>query len=181
MIYREANTNDIKQIQLVRNAVKENVLSNPGLVTDRDCVEYLTLRGKGWVCEADGTIVGFAIADLIDNNIWALFVHPDHEGKGIGKILHDTMLNWYFSQQKEMVWLSTDPVTRAAAFYRMQGWKETGVYGKGEIKFEMRNEDWENFKAAPINTAVRKKLLMGEQNTDKAEKSDTEQECDASR
>ena len=64
MIFREAQTEDIKQIQLVRNAVKENVLSNPGLVTDKDCVEYLTLRGKGWVCETDGTIVGFAIADL---------------------------------------------------------------------------------------------------------------------
>ena len=113
MIFREAQTNDIKQIQLVRNAVKENVLSNPGLVTDKDCVEYLTLRGKGWVCENDGTIIGFAIADLIDNNIWALFVHPDFEGNGIGKILHDTMMDWYFTQQKETVWLSTDASTKA--------------------------------------------------------------------
>ena len=138
MIFREAQTTDIKQIQVVRNAVKENVLSNPGLVTDKDCVEYLTLRGKGWVCEKDGTIIGFAIADLIDNNIWALFVHPDFDNQGIGKKLHDIMLNWYFEQQKEMVWLSTSPNTRAEKFYRMQGWKEVGLYGKGEIKFEMR-------------------------------------------
>ena len=142
MVFREAITNDIKQIQVVRNAVKENVLSNPGLVTDKDCVEYLTLRGKGWVCEVDGTIVAFAIADLIENNIWALFVHPDFEGKGIGKILHDIMLDWYFAQQKEMAWLSTGPNTRAEKFYRMQGWEEVGLYGKGEIKFEMKNTDW---------------------------------------
>jgi GNAT superfamily N-acetyltransferase len=160
MIFRAADTNDIKQIQLVRNAVKENVLSNPGLVTDRDCVEYLTLRGKGWVCEADGIIVGFAIADLIDSNIWALFVHPDHAGKGIGKVLHHTMLDWYFAQQKEKVWLSTEPGTRAEKFYRLQGWTETGLHGKGEIKFEMRGEDWQNFKTIPINTAIRKKLLQ---------------------
>jgi GNAT superfamily N-acetyltransferase len=144
MIFREALTSDIKQIQVVRNAVKENMLSNPGLVTDKDCVEYLTLRGKGWVCETDGIIVAFAIADLIDNNIWALFVHPVFENKGIGKKLHDAMLNWYFDQQKEMVWLSTSPGTRAEKFYRMQGWKEAGLYGKGEIKFEMTRNDWQN-------------------------------------
>ena len=168
MIYREANTDDIKQIQVVRNAVKENVLSNPGLVTDRDCVEYLTLRGKGWVCEADGTIVGFAIADLIDNNIWALFIHPDYEAKGVGKKLHDLMLNWYFEQKKEHVWLSTSPNTRAEKFYRLQGWKETGLYGKGEIKFEMTKEEWSNAKAVDVTN--RKQLLQTEQNINKAER-----------
>jgi len=146
MIYREALTTDIKQIQLVRNAVKENVLSNPGLVTDKDCVEYLTLRGKGWVCEVDGIIVGFAIADLIDNNIWALFVHPDFEGQGIGKTLHDTMLDWYFFQQKEMVWLSTAPNTRAEKFYALQGWTVAGLYGKGETKFEMTADEWKKIQ-----------------------------------
>ena len=146
MIFREALTDDIKQIQAVRNAVKENVLSNPGLVTDKDCVEYLTLRGKGWVCENDGTIIGFAIADLIDNNIWALFVHPDFEKNGIGKTLHDTMLNWYFDQQKEMVWLSTGSNTRAEKFYALQGWREAGLYGKGETKFEMTAEEWKLVK-----------------------------------
>jgi GNAT superfamily N-acetyltransferase len=144
MIFRIAESGDIKQIQVVRNAVKENMLSNPGLVTDKDCVEYLTLRGKGWVCEINNAVIAFAIADLIDNNIWALFVHPDFEGNGIGKALHDTMMDWYFSQQKEMVWLSTDVNTKAEKFYRKQGWKETGLYGKTEIKFEMTKDIWQN-------------------------------------
>jgi hypothetical protein len=47
MIFREANINDIKQIQRVRHSVKENVLSNASLVTDEDCKEFLTERGKG--------------------------------------------------------------------------------------------------------------------------------------
>lgn len=169
MIYREANTNDIKQIQVVRNAVKENALSNPGLVTDRDCVEYLTLRGKGWVCEEDGIIIGFAIADLIDNNIWALFIHPDHAAKGVGKTLHNIMLSWYFEQQKEMVWLSTAPGTRAEKFYRMQGWKETGLYGKGEIKFEMSKEQWLSRNTATVDISVRKQLLQPETGADMTE------------
>lgn len=44
---------DIPQIQIVRNSVKENMLSNPDLVTDDDCKEFLTERGKSWVCEID--------------------------------------------------------------------------------------------------------------------------------
>lgn len=142
MKFREATIADIPQIQRVRNAVKENVLSDPALVTDVDCIDYITRRGKGWVCEMDGRIVGFSVADLLEHNIWALFVDPDYEGKGIGKKLHSLMMDWYFSQTDKNVWLSTAPDSRAEGFYRKEGWIETGVYGKGEVKFEMQSENW---------------------------------------
>lgn len=142
MIIREAKIADIKQIQAVRNSVTENTLSNPSLVTDEDCAEFITVRGKGWVCEMDKQIVGFAIADLKDNNIWALFLDPKFEGKGIGQQLHKIMLDWYFSQTKEKVWLSTAFNTRAESFYRKAGWKEAGIHGTKEIKFEMTYNDW---------------------------------------
>ena len=144
MIFREAQVSDIPQIQIVRHSVKENVLSDPALVTDKDCEEFLMVRSKGWVCEVDGKIVGFSVADLKENNIWALFVHPGYEAKGIGKKLHNEMLNWYFDQTQEKVWLGTSPNTRAENFYRKNGWKEVGVHGKGEIKFEMSYENWMN-------------------------------------
>lgn len=144
MIFREAKIEDIPQIQIVRNSVKENTLSDPNLVTDEDCEEFLFKRGKGWVCEIDNQIVGFSIADLEDNNIWALFLHPDFEKMGIGKKLHDLMLDWYFNQTQTTVWLGTSPNTRAESFYRKAGWKEIGTHGKGEIKFEMIYEDWMN-------------------------------------
>ena len=142
MIYREAEIPDIAQIQFVRHAVKENRLSDPALVPDTDVEEYMTNRGKGWVCEIDKRIVGFAIVDLVENNVWALFIDPGFEAKGIGKKLHQMMMDWYFVHTKEKIWLGTDPTTRAATFYRMQGWTEVGVHGKGEIKFEMSFETW---------------------------------------
>jgi GNAT superfamily N-acetyltransferase len=143
MFFREANINDIPQIQIVRNAVRENILSSPDLVTDHDCEEFITVRGKGWVCEVDGEIVGFSIADLRANNIWALFLKPAFEKRGIGRQLHDLMLNWYFEQTKHNVWLGTSPKTRAEAFYRKAGWKEIGLHGKDEIKFEMSYSEWQ--------------------------------------
>lgn len=142
MIFREALVSDITPIQLVRHSVKENVLSNPDLVTDADCEEYLTVRGKGWVCEIDRKIVGFAIADLKGHNIWALFVRPEHAGRGIGKKLHHIMLDWYFNQTDQTVWLSTAPETRAEVFYKMAGWKEIGKTPNGEIRFEMSLDLW---------------------------------------
>ena len=144
MIFRKALINDIPQIQIVRNEVKENVLSDPSLVTDKDVEDFITRRGKGWVCEIDNRIVGFAIADLQDNNIWALFIQPEYEGKGIGKKLHDDMLDWYFNQNKETVWLGTTPRTRAESFYRKAGWRETGTHGKEELRFEMTVSEWKS-------------------------------------
>ncbi|MBO9682704.1 MAG: GNAT family N-acetyltransferase [Flavisolibacter sp.] len=154
MIFREAIIQDIPQIQAVRNSVKENQLSNPALVSDKDCEDYITIRGKGWVCEIDGRVVGFSIADIQANNIWALFVHPGYEGRGIGKKLHRIMLDWYFEQTKKTVWLSTAPHTRAEVFYKRAGWNEVGTYGKGEIKFEMKFSDWMKQKERLSNNDI---------------------------
>src|ERR1043165_3762886 len=98
MLFREATTHDIPQMHSVRIAVKENVLPNPSMITPNDYENFLTVKGKGWVCEIENTIVGFAIIDVTEKNIWALFIHPDYERKGIGKQLQQMMLDWYFSQ-----------------------------------------------------------------------------------
>lgn len=144
MKIREAELKDIPQIQLVRNSVKENTLSDPNLVTDQDCENFLFNRGKGWVYEDNDRIAGFGIVDMKEKSIWALFVHPEFENQGIGRKLHDTLLNWYFDQTNEKIWLSTSPDTRAEIFYRKSGWTENGAYGKNEIKFEMTYNHWKN-------------------------------------
>jgi GNAT superfamily N-acetyltransferase len=139
---RKATTSDIPHLQYIRHQVKENILSDPALVTDDDCKDFITHRGKGWVAETEKTIIGFSIVDLQHHNVWALFIHPDYEGMGVGKQLHNIMLDWYFTQTKETLWLGTEPKTRAERFYRARGWKEVGIHSKGEIKFEMQFEEW---------------------------------------
>jgi GNAT superfamily N-acetyltransferase len=151
MLFRTAIPGDIPQIQVVRNAVKENTLSDPSLVTDGDCFEFITRRGKGWVCEKEGRILGFAIADLEEDNIWALFVDPQWERMGIGRELHRLMLGWYFGQGKDHVWLSTAPGTRAERFYRNYGWIEAGMHGSKEIRFELDRERYLGISARTEN------------------------------
>ena len=70
--FRTAELTDIKQMQVVRHLVKENTLSNPDLVPDKDVAYYITEKGKGWVCEADGQVVG--LEGLIpDHTVRVLF------------------------------------------------------------------------------------------------------------
>jgi GNAT superfamily N-acetyltransferase len=146
MRFREATIHDIPQLSAIRIAVKENILPNPAIVTKEDYADFLTVRGKGWVCEIENAVVGFAIIDMKEKNIWALFVHPDHEKKGVGKQLQQLMLNWYFNNNEEMVWLGTSPGTRAENFYRTSGWSDAGRRANGEIRFEMKKSEWEKQK-----------------------------------
>lgn len=97
MKIREALVTDIPEIQIIRHSVKENILSDPNLVSDADCVEYITNRGKGWVYEINNLMVGFAIADLQENNIWALFILPEYEKMVLGKITRHNVEMVFFS------------------------------------------------------------------------------------
>ena len=143
MHFRQATIEDIEGMHQVRISVRENKLSNPDRITQKDYETFLTERGKGWVCVVEHNIVGFCVIDLVDKNIWALFVLPSFEGKGIGHHLHQQMLDWYFKQYSVRLWLSTEKGTRAENFYRHHGWQEAGLYGTAEIKFEMNLVDWQ--------------------------------------
>ena len=142
MIFRQATQEDIPAMQVVRNAVKENVLSDPSVVSNASYIPYLETRGMGWICTVKNQMVGFAILDNQEKNVWALFVHPNYEAKGIGYTIHKLMLDWYFSHKQETLWLSTDAETRADKFYRRAGWEEVMRFGKNEIKFELSYEQW---------------------------------------
>jgi GNAT superfamily N-acetyltransferase len=142
VIFRTARIDDIPEMQRIRHGVKENRLSDPALVTDQDCLEFITKRGRGWVAENGISLAGFAIVDCKEKNIWALFVDPPFERQGIGRKLQELMLDWYFSYHEEDLWLGTAPYTRAAGFYRKSGWRETGVRANGEISFEMGRLTW---------------------------------------
>lgn len=146
MIFRTAELSDIRQMQIVRHLVKENTLSDPDLVPDKDVAFYISEKGRGWVCETGSQIVGFSIVDLRERSVWALFVDPAFAEKGIGKELHRLMINWFFGQTQDKLVLGTAPNTRAERFYSLQGWTQTGSYPNGELKFELQYQDWINSK-----------------------------------
>lgn len=121
----------------VRYAVIENTLT-PGRISDEELRRSIEDDGRGWVAEEEGVILGFAIG-LFSGNVWALFVRPGAERRGIGSALHDEMLRWFAGQPQERLWLSTGSQTRARAFYETRGWEYAGPYGADEVRLERRN------------------------------------------
>ena len=114
-------------------AVRENRLTSG--ITAHDYERVLDL-GCGWIAEEDGRVVGFAIANAANGNVWALFVDPAYEGRGHGRQLHDAMLEWMSSQPIERWWLTTEAGTRAEHFYERAGWKKVGLTDSREVRVE---------------------------------------------
>ena len=101
---RLAQRADVAQIQRVRHSVRENRLTSRS-ISDDDVVDAIERTGRGWVAEIDGRIVGFAIGKAANGNIWALFVEPGHEGRGIGRRWHDAMVAWRWTRGLPRRWL----------------------------------------------------------------------------
>ena len=107
-ILRQAVRSDLPDLFRVRRAVSENrlfLLTMP----DDQVIEALETTGRGWVIELDGVIVAFAIGDALTGGISALFVDPPHRGQGYGRRLHDTVVEWLWSQGHDRVWLNSEP------------------------------------------------------------------------
>ena len=133
---RVARASVIPAIHRVRASVNENRLAST-IITDEDVRIAIEDTGHGWIVEQDGEVVAFAIGNASTGNIWALFVHPEHEGRGYGRQLHDTMVDWLWAAGLDRLWLTTDPGTRAQRFYEAAGWRLTGSTDRGELRYEL--------------------------------------------
>lgn len=134
---REATVEDIAEMHRVRSSVRENTLPDYSVLTPEMYRDHLERVGRGWVYEVDGRVVGCAIVNRVETSIWALFVEPQFEGRGIGRALHDAMLTWLRSRLVQRVTLGTDPGTRAARFYEEAGWRFIEFDSEGEAIYEL--------------------------------------------
>ena len=121
-------------------AVRENRLVSL-VIADEDVRQAIEHEGRGWVVEVQGEVVAFAIGRATTRNVWALFVDPEHEGRGYGRRLHDTMLEWFRSMGIGRVWLTTEPGTRAQRFYERAGWQCSGFSEHGELRYEIHCDE----------------------------------------
>jgi GNAT superfamily N-acetyltransferase len=132
---RRATGTDTPRICEIRDSVDENRLSDPSRVTPADIAWFLE-SGPIWVWEEDGAVAGFSAGDPRDGWVWALFVAPGHEGKGIGRALLKATCDRLRETGHRTATLSTEPGTRAERHYRADGWIVTGSNTKGELVFQ---------------------------------------------
>jgi GNAT superfamily N-acetyltransferase len=140
-IIREAQPADLSGIAIVRTSVRENLLNPEQLaargITLASVAASLAAECKGWVAVLDGRIVAFSIANRETASIFALFVLPDYESKGLGQRLLALAVQWLWDQGANRLWLSTAPGTRAAGFYRQAGWQGVAPGHDGQLRFEL--------------------------------------------
>jgi GNAT superfamily N-acetyltransferase len=140
IIFREAAAADMPGISRVRTSVVENLLTTAQLeelgITNASVAASFLADSKGWVALQGEEIVAFSIADRATQSIFALFVLPGYEGRGIGSMLLDSALGWLWDNGAERAWLTTGPGTKAVRFYEKRGWTCTGPGPRGDLCYE---------------------------------------------
>ncbi len=132
---RKATHADRPRISEVRLAVRENQLSAASVSKVETTANWIFANATFWVWEEDGAVQGFSVADPRDGTIFGLFVHPDYEGRGLGRALLPLACEDLRAAGFAEATLTTGPGTRAERFYRENGWRETGRQDDGEIIF----------------------------------------------
>lgn len=133
---RKATIADRPRITEVRLAVRENQLSRSSVAKVDQVSDWIFANGTFWVWEEADAVQGFSVADPRDGTIFGLFIHPDYEGRGIGRALLPKACEDLWAAGFAAAKLTTGAGTRAERFYRTNGWQETGRQDDGQIIFE---------------------------------------------
>ncbi len=150
MKIRLIESEDLPEIFDLRAATRENPLSRDDLrrmgITEESTAEVLRTTHRGWVCEDEGEIAGFAIGDGTTGELSVIAVLPQYERRGIGSQLLAEVETWMASVGREEFWLWTwpDPKKRAYSFYLNRGWRVSEA--KADIVY---------MKKIPTNSAGR--------------------------
>lgn len=130
---RTAQAGDVPAMHRIRLAVRENRLTDASKITEAAYYPHVQAR-SAWVAEDGGRILGFAAIEGPARQVWALFVGPGAEGAGVGRALHDAMLDGARAQGIPELWLTTSEATRAERFYLAAGWEKAGKAEDGDLR-----------------------------------------------
>lgn len=138
---RPATADDIELLFDIRTSVQQNHLTREQLhalgITALALADAINAAPCAWVAEADRQAVGFAMVDLDEGELFALFIRPNFEARGIGRLLLQQAEQALF-QHHALIHLTTDgdEATRANGFYRRHGWLASGAVDDRDVRFE---------------------------------------------
>lgn len=130
---------DVPEIFRIRTEVCDNALNQEQLtakgITPEAIVTLITESECCWVACVENQCVGFAIIDLEQGAIFALFIDPKYQGGGIGSALL-TIAEQRLFRHHSTLWLETDSQSPADGFYRKQGWSPVQALCDNDMRYE---------------------------------------------
>ena len=128
LTFRPMEVQDIPAVLKLRLSTKENAITLQELeedygITPKALAEAMHAGTRGWLCETQDRVVGYAMGSRINGEVKVVAVHPAYEGRGIGKLLLSCVRDWLFAEGMAEIWLlaNPDPAIRAYGFYRKLG------------------------------------------------------------
>jgi len=141
-LVRPAGVADVPALFRIRTAVVENVMTMAELaalgITPSGIAAALSHgEAVAWVALCEGREAGFSMVRPVEGDVFALFVLPTHEGRGIGRALLREAERWLAGRGMTEAWLCTgaEPGLRVPGFYRAAGWREAGRMSDGQLRF----------------------------------------------
>lgn len=138
---RAAGPSDVPVLFDVRLSVTENAMTREELaaagVTPESVATALGADACAWLADVGEKAAAFAMADRQEGCVFAMFVRPGFEGRGLGRALMAEAERCLF-RDHGTIWLNTgaDADLRAHGFYRRLGWRMAGPAGNGEVRYE---------------------------------------------
>ena len=147
--FREMQVQDLPAVFELRISTRENAVTLEELeedygITPASLAEAMAQDVKGWLCEEQSLVVGFAMGDRSNGEVQVVAVRPGFEGRGIGKRLLGLVETWLYEAGHREIWLLSNPDSsvRAHGFYRRLGWRPTGERrGYDEVLRRMANPE----------------------------------------
>ncbi|QZY92866.1 GNAT family N-acetyltransferase (plasmid) [Pantoea dispersa] len=136
---RTAQAADVDGMFHVRISVIENHLSREEMqrigITENVVADLIEKSCCAWVATDNEKIIGFSMILPDEGCLFAAFVLPEYEGRGIGRRLVEIAEKELF-RHHEIAWLETDKQSRAAKFYIQLGWGNKIDINDTDIRLE---------------------------------------------
>lgn len=130
--YKPSDIQQIEEIWLQASAISQSFLSDAFTESERIKLSTVYIHHTDtWVYEENRVIKGFIA--MIDNEIGALFIHPDNHRQGIGSLLIDFVAMLHEMLEVEVFKKNT----MARAFYKKFGFKPIKEHFHDEANQEL--------------------------------------------